>query len=220
MDVEEDAYMERPDGRPIRAQIHNRHGYVDGVKTPDPEGNVILCVRSHDLADWLMGQDNMAVLLDSTGDSPENGDSILFETVTLFDDPDPYEAVVCRPYNRIPGSISAHQPRSVQLSDVLWTVDDAVEQMQGEITKAATTTRVALRELRGRLAALGDTEDASGPVIPRARLMAMKADADHQCGMLHERLNMCGPAGNKMVSSQLDFQQGRAKALADLMGEA
>lgn len=94
----EQATMPRPDGRDVYDQFHNRASYVDGVKTPDATGNVVLPVRSHDLAEWLLSQPDMAICVEDGTVGPEGADCVLFETMTAYDDPDPYSIIVARPY--------------------------------------------------------------------------------------------------------------------------
>lgn len=50
-----------------------------------------------------------------------------------------------------------------------------------------------------------------------ATLLAMKADTDRAIGALRQRLNDCGPRGNRSVESTLDRQEGRSAVLAELI---
>ncbi len=97
--TETQAVFERDDERTVWEQIHGRyHVEPDGddyKRIPDINGNVSLCVRAHELAEWLLNGPDAAVVLD-TGDGPEGGDSVLFEWTTAYDDPDPYDVIVVR----------------------------------------------------------------------------------------------------------------------------
>lgn len=45
----------------------------------------------------------------------------------------------------------------------------------------------------------------------------MKAEADENVGGLMQRLNECGPRGNRSVEAQLDGWQGRSAAYSDVL---
>lgn len=105
LDIDEDAWIPRKDGRIPTDQIHDfyRVERIDGPdlefrKIPDPNGNVKMTIRVGELIDWLENfGPSTPVVVDLTGvDGPENGDSALFEAMTAYDDPDPYTTIVVR----------------------------------------------------------------------------------------------------------------------------
>ena len=108
LDIDEDAWIPRRDGRHPTDQLHNfyrveKHttDYDDGFvyeKFPDPNGNVKMTVCVGELIEWLSNySDSVPVVVDITGtDGPENADCVLFEAMTSYDDPDPYTCIVVR----------------------------------------------------------------------------------------------------------------------------
>lgn len=103
-EIDEDAWIPRNDGRIPLDQIHgfyrieNDETFKSGYRrVPDPNGNIKMTVRVGDLIDWLdnFGPDT-PVVLDLDGYGPECSDSVLFEAMTAYDDPDPYTAIVIR----------------------------------------------------------------------------------------------------------------------------
>lgn len=89
-------WFARPDGRTIIEQVH---GYYRGGGSPamDPNGNVRMPVRAHNLSAWLadVAGSGLAIVFDS-GNGPEAGESLIFEKVIAYDDPEPYEIIVAR----------------------------------------------------------------------------------------------------------------------------
>lgn len=106
LDIDEDAWIPRRDGRHPTDQIHNYYRVERDEndllhKTPDPNGNVKMTVCVGELIEWLSNySDHVPVVVDITGaDGPENADCVLFEAMTSYDDPDPYTCIVARSTN-------------------------------------------------------------------------------------------------------------------------
>jgi hypothetical protein len=48
-------------------------------------------------------------------------------------------------------------------------------------------------------------------------IVGMKAEADRKLGEYMERLNACGPKGNRSVESAIDYWRGRSDALGAVL---
>lgn len=132
-------FMPRADGREPGDQLHGRRR-PDG--TPDPDGNLGLSVRVGDLIEWLSGlPDDMAVCVECDGSGPEGADSLVAETLTAHDDPDPYEVVVIRPALPADGSRGYHYLRATEVE----TIRHALLAFADDSTPGREARRLAAR---------------------------------------------------------------------------
>lgn len=97
-EAEGDAIYPRDDGRTVHRQLHSKHRIEAGARVPDRDGNISGFLRLGDLIEFLSTLDDRMCLSMDDGDGPENGPTPLFEVVTAYDDPDPYEVLVIRPH--------------------------------------------------------------------------------------------------------------------------